>query len=734
MVFLRPILQDKIQYFLIGERPKLITYEVPKIFHSNYLNSISLMPKSMAQFIDPGSWHIFNKNNYDSSQIKFNVLFDDYSLKEYDIFFKIPCKALVIFLNSQNEEIFQKLEKVDRFFLISSENNEVYSKIETSRKLKGKAFNSLEQLLKKLLEFTLNELNITIETFNDLQQKRLEKAEEILQSLNFNEVSNFRPSLVNVGNICQLLALEKYELLKVNFIKHEERVKTLLDTSLVLGTLSQKLNFIDEEKIPDELPPPTIILSYPYFNPDYQKVIRKGFGKTGTNEKYVKKGIKSLRFIEQEINTYDYIMNLGGKNRELNQELFNVVTNDKIWYTAFLDFVGYLHSSFELSPYIRVPARGASLNEYISRLSPSQYPKTQTSRSISKNLAQIGKALSKNLPSEVVDFLEDYANGIFAISDLPLEWLLIKKIPLAFLCDVCRVPETGLTSVLSQFNLNSRQFFRIHENILQKTLVICGASSEDSIFKNYKGQINRHKKEGKLLYESAHIQSKREFFEIVNRLRPHLLIIDSHGDFKVQSEGSYIWLGEEKLTGNDIVEHLPQIPLIILSCCWGTPVYGNSNTIAQAFFEAGSFSVVSTFLPISINQGFVLYSRILTNLSNAAQSRIHESWMNFISHNIRTSYIDDLLVPLFDKYSPDILEDEKYIRFRLIWQLRSMNRKTRYSAYNEAKEIIVECIKDEHKAEVECFLKNNEPIPEFMLYTHLGRGDLIKFDSWIQKK
>jgi hypothetical protein len=547
-------------------------------------------------------------------------------------------------------------------------------------------------------------------------------------------VSSFFPSHVNARNICQLLALEKYDFLKVNVTKHEERVKALLDTSLVLGTISQKLNFIDEEKIPDELPPPTIILSYPYFNPDYQKAIKKGFGKTGTNEKYVKEGIKYLRFIEQDINTYDYTVNLGDKNRKFNEELFEVAVYAKRWYTTFLDFVGYLHSSFELSPYIRVPARGASLNEYISRLSPSQYPKTQTSRSISKNLAQIGKALSKNIPSEVVDFLEDYANGIFAISDLPLEWLLIKKIPLAFLCDVCRVPETGLTSVFSQFNVNSQQFFRIHENILQKTLVICGASSEDSIFKNYKRQIDRHRKEVKLLYESAHIQSKREFFEIVNKLRPHLLIIDSHGDFKVQSEGSYILLGEEKLTGNDIVEHLPQIPLIILSCCWGTPIYGNSNTIAQAFFEAGSFSVVSTFLPISINQGFVLYSRILTNLSNAARDKIHESWMNFISHNIRTSYIDDLLVPLFDKYSPDILEAEKYIRFRLIWQLRSMNRKTRYSAYNEAKEIVVECIKDNHKAEVERFLKNNESIPEFMLYTHLGRGDLIKFDSWIQKK
>ena len=55
--FLRPILGDRIQYFLIGQRPELIDYEIPEIFSSQLLDSMNFMPKSILQIIDPVKWH-----------------------------------------------------------------------------------------------------------------------------------------------------------------------------------------------------------------------------------------------------------------------------------------------------------------------------------------------------------------------------------------------------------------------------------------------------------------------------------------------------------------------------------------------------------------------------------------------------------------------------------------------------------------------------------------------------
>lgn len=725
--FFRPISEDRIQYFFIGERPEFIGFEIPSLFQSQWFNSIKIMPKSIIQIIDPYAWHLAMMKNHISSHLAFSILFDDYPEDKYDFLFQIPCKALVIFLNSQNEEIFKKLESLNRFFLISSDNEEVYSKIKLSQALQSKVFDDLESFFDKILNFTLGELSLTLEQFTDLQHRNFEEIEKKFQALNIKKTPNFAPATANVSNIYQLLSLDIPRFLELQHIELEERVKVLLETSLSLGMLSLQLKFHYKEKLPNILSLPTIILAYPFFNPDYRELFKLNVDKTEGNNRFIAKQMKYLRFIEQDTSTYTYEAKLEPKDR-INPELVLAV---KQRHTLFLDFVGYLHSTFEISPYIRVPARGASLNTYINRLSPSQYKKAQNRSSLSKNIAQIGEALSANLPTEVVKFLGQYADGIFAISDLPIEWTTIQDTPLAFLCDTCRIPETGPTSILSQFNVNCDEFFQIPKNILNKTLVVCGATLEDSIFKNYQTQVSIQNKES-LPYKTAHVQSKSEFFDVVNRIRPHLLIIDSHGDFKTQSEGSYIWMGNEKVLGRDVIEYLPQIPLVILSCCWGTPIYGNSNTIAQAFFERGTFSVLSTLLPISIDRGFILYYRILNNLLFAAEHGIHENWMNFVSHSIRTSYFDDLLSLIISKFGLDILESEKYESNRLEWAIKCMHREARPIAYKEVKEVILGCIKDSCKSKAERFLKTNEPIPEFLLYTHLGRGDLIKFDSWIE--
>src|SRR5690606_2782146 len=104
--------------------------------------------------------------------------------------------------------------------------------------------------------------------------------------------------------------------------------------------------------------------------------------------------------------------------------------------------------------------------------------------------------------------------------------------------------------------------------------------------------------------------------------RPSLLIVDTHGDFQANEVGSVLQFGEEWLNGNQVVA-MPRVPpLIFLSCCWGAPVYGCANTIAQAFFEAGALSVTTTFLPVGIDEGTLLYYRLLNNLKTAARKSL----------------------------------------------------------------------------------------------------------------
>lgn len=57
-----------------------------------------------------------------------------------------------------------------------------------------------------------------------------------------------------------------------------------------------------------------------------------------------------------------------------------------------------------------------------------------------------------------------------------------------------------------------------------------------------------------------------------------------------------------------------------------------------------------------------------------------------------------------------------------------MNRGGRKLAYEIIEKSVLECIKDEFKDRAKSFIEAQNYLPEYMLYTHLGRGDLIRFD------
>jgi hypothetical protein len=100
-------------------------------------------------------------------------------------------------------------------------------------------------------------------------------------------------------------------------------------------------------------------------------------------------------------------------------------------------------------------------------------------------------------------------------------------------------------------------------------------------------------------------------------------------------------LGNEILTADTIVKHVIHAPLVFLSACNTAPTYGTINSIANAFFETGSLTVTTTYLPINVNSGSVLYLRLLNNLQMVARDGIHQNWLAFLSHLIRTSIISD---------------------------------------------------------------------------------------------
>jgi hypothetical protein len=476
--------------------------------------------------------------------------------------------------------------------------------------------------------------------------------------------------------------------------------------------------------------PPPAIFAFPSISPFLKKQLQNRIEKTDKKFRSALKELVALMLQEQDSSSFEF--KIHAKDEEVVARALPVIVPEVASYTRFFDDVGYLHASFQASPYLRAALKGKSLAQHQSFFAPSTFPVAAKSQAVLRRITTFSNVLTAALDRQMHRAIMEYPGGIVGLSDLPLEWLTDRRVPLCFSHDVCRIPETVATNMLSQFNRNSNFWFEIDSDIATKTLVVCGAPKGDAIERSFT-LLARLWREKAVPWHWEHCESLAQLYAIVNDFRPQLLVFDTHGRFRDNNSGSELQIGGEFLNGWNVIEHLPAIPLVLLSTCWGAPLYGCPNTIAHAFFENGTFAVTSSMLPISAAKGAILYSRVLGNLSHACEHSVHENWSSFMSHNVRTSYFDDLKEKIIRRYPRELVDQDSYRDRRANWQMRSMFCETRRKAFFEAPRIVIQCFAKRISATAKNILANQDYIPEFMYYSTMGRADLIQFASWNAK-
>ena len=475
---------------------------------------------------------------------------------------------------------------------------------------------------------------------------------------------------------------------KIDYIKHQ-----LYDNNICKG-----VNFYDNYY-------ESIILIFPFQNPRFKSLLSTK--SRSKNDQLLFKVLTTEQNIDFK-SSIEFSQKVSDKKAMKLMRISAIKEQERF---AYLDALGYLHSSFQYSPVIRFPLLGKSINKHLAFFKPER--KNFSKESPRKTIWKFGDELErKTITSTVSDYLRARNGQIFAISDLPIEWLQLDKVPLCFSHDVCRLPETNYRSLLNKYIVNQRFTTIIDENILEKTLVILGASStdgEDEEFKKWYNYVYDLSK--KLKFKIVNADSKNDVIKAVNENKPDLLIFDCHGDFDEKTLSSFLWINNEKLTGEDITSNNVSAPLVFLSACNTNPNYGYTGLIADAFFEAGALSVTSTFLPINIDEGSILYIRLLNNLSYASNKSVHQNWLNFISHLIRTSIIQR---SFYNRHKTGPLTKDQR------GNLSEMQSKS--MVFGERREIY-------QNLNLEGIQKN-----EFLFYSQLGRPDLILFNSWLEER
>lgn len=384
----------------------------------------------------------------------------------------------------------------------------------------------------------------------------------------------------------------------------------------------------------------------------------------------------------------------------------------------FLDNAGYLHSSIKFSPYVRLPLVGKSIYGLLSTVGVKtgrQLIQAGKVKKIHKKVKEIGDILSEKLISpELRKVIKNRDSQIVAISDMPIEWLQIDNVPLGFTHDVCRITETPNGGILAQYMTNKYIPIDIPENILEQTLVVFGAIEEP--FAQWQQIVVDLSK--RLGFQTCICSNIKQLKNQIKTHKPLLLIIDTHGGIDEVEKESYLLLGDERLTGNDVVREEISVPLIFISACSTAPTYTPTNIIANAFFQVGAKAVTSSYLPLMVNTSSVTYIRLLYQLSQCATKSIHCNWLAFTSHILRTSHIM-----------------QPYTKARLEGKLNKSEKTEELST------LMAESMLFSNRRKVYHTIKNgfvkegitystDNVSPEYLFYTNLGRSDLIYFISW----
>ncbi|WP_321290402.1 hypothetical protein [uncultured Sunxiuqinia sp.] len=703
-----------IQYILVSNGSPITSPILPpEVFDSDVVDFIKSCPTDIMELRDSLDFLEIYMRNLWSIGYDFQV----FNIKDFNFVEPIinsSPQIQVFFLDAstkEHEQLFEKLEDDKshiRFFHFYNSNNE----INDDKGLLLSPSNFIETIIKnqrKILKH-LNLVDVEISPSVFLGHKEL------------HEFYYFVPTRTNFFLINRIIGNFGYDESDLT-LEQKKKERHIEETSKALKSqhsFERQNLFVNQIKkidfhflvayrekalnpansISPFLPP--LILVVPFHNPDLKDI-------------YGNKDFTDLLQVEQ---TENYI-NLTDTKQGFEMTTAGMDIQRK--RIKYLDDISFLHSSFSYSPTVRLPLKGKSLYRELSFFRTSVFPNISVAknrRKLKKTIYKFGKALKELTISSELEKLIKRRNGqIVTISDLPVEWTLIDGIPLSFTHDICRLPETSLHGLMSFYSHNQVTEYAVPKDILKKTLVVLG--SDEPSFQKWHEEVYRlSKRDGFSIIQCNCLDDLKS---AINKLNPDFLIFDCHGGYDETTRSSYLRIGRENLDGEYVVKNQIFAPLIFLSACGTAPTYGTMNPIANAFFEAGAISVTSTFLPINIDTGSILYLRVLNKLKYAASHVIHKNWLEFICHLIRTSSMNEayrLALMKKEEINPfDFFDSNVHA---LMDSLVFSKRRDLYASMDKK----VSTLANDER------LYYSEVIPEYLLYTNLGRGDLVLFENW----
>lgn len=358
------------------------------------------------------------------------------------------------------------------------------------------------------------------------------------------------------------------------------------------------------------------------------------------------------------------------------------------------------------------------VNLELSHFGLGQKNGIRTSKTRHKAILKLGRKLQEvYLKPELEKYLSKRNGQILAISDLPIEWMLVHGVPLGFLCDVCRIQTSNMQGLLNNYSAHSKIALTLGSKTVSNTLVIFSSFDEDMT--DFKDSYNMA-----MLYQKDHgfkiafAGGATEIKKHIQTHRPQILIFDCHCNYDPAEANCYLQIGGKQIYPRQIVEHQIAAPIVYLASCNTNPNHDNIEKLHDAFFQSGALSVTGTFLPLDMLKGTFIYLRMLALLDSANERRVSGNWLHFLSFSIRTSLIWEARLKCYQKLNRELTEEEERKFISILERLHRFE--DRAGVFND---LIHHGIRLSDKTK----LTLEDTNMEFMYYSHYGRPDLIMF-------
>lgn len=451
---------------------------------------------------------------------------------------------------------------------------------------------------------------------------------------------------------------------------------------------------------------------------------------------------KLLKYVS-EVTTYRNLIDAKMFNRNKIEEEIKIFTGllaERGMELALLSSISVMYALGKRIPFIRtnnIPAqRFYTLADASFKLSANMDARNTTSQFVRK-INDLCEFLISEINPTILKIIFKHGKHIKVISDLPIEWIKVNKLPLCVEKSISRIPITPGNNIVSHSYIQNGNHIVNKENI--KILIINTLENDDYLYplgKALQKEINKYLNSVNKVAIYKEIKAKKEFVEAIEIEKPTILIYYGHGKFNVSEGQGELQIGSEKLKATEIdgINHSPLIT--ILGACETQVLNGTHLNTAALMLGNLSVSVIGSFFAVDGFKTLSFITTLIRNLMNTINgetpSKFYENWSDIILHTYRVHYLIQPVESLKDYLKKRKLRFNNYIKediLTLIFENASkMGIKDFIEILRNREEILLEIFK-EYPVLFEAFnqlIENNLIVEETLFYTSLGSPELIK--------